>query len=247
MMRATAIGPYRPAYVGSLGQLPKGTVTLLDPPVVEDGGITEVAPASKVSLIWSVDNTTTTTGGSVQPVLGFPDTFEFFVVPTTQVEQPWLTLTVSHGYAVLLKKPDYSALVKGTTFIATTSVAAIVALASSGGGHILVDGPKPLTEQAKGRGVAPLPGQLECPPGTTGTFPDCVAPLPGQLECPPGTTGTFPDCVVVDPEPKLPAPNGETPADTAKSQVPAWLLPTLVGVAGVSLLALLMGARRQKG
>ena len=42
--------------------------------------------------------------------------------------------------------------------------------------------------------VAPLVGEGStdpCPPGTTGTPPDCV---PDEEQCPPGTTGTPPDC-----------------------------------------------------
>lgn len=52
----------------------------------------------------------------------------------------------------------------------------------------------------------------ECPPGTTGTFPDCV-----PIECPPGTTGTPPNCVAPPgfceqfPTDPICLPPGETP------------------------------------
>jgi hypothetical protein len=55
--------------------------------------------------------------------------------------------------------------------------------------------------------TTPIPPPDECPPGTTGTPPDCV---PAD-ECPPGTTGTPPNCEPIPPPDECPAGTTGTP------------------------------------
>ncbi len=53
------------------------------------------------------------------------------------------------------------------------------------------------------------PPPEQCPPGQTGTPPNCVTPAPEQ--CPPGQTGTPPNCVTPPPEQCPPGQTGTPP------------------------------------
>jgi hypothetical protein len=255
--------------------------TLLNPPVVEDKGLTLVAPGSKASVLWSVNSTTTDQGAEKRTLSGYPATQEWKIVGGT-AGNGWLTRMVNDGYAVLLQKPDFGGLQPQFTFVLTLDAGAIKSLAKSGGNYIVIDGPDVLIAQAQGIGPGPGPGPgpggqpasgcpkgtygwppfcfgtpevgKKCPPGTVGTIPNCT-PKAGTKVCPPGTTGVFPDCTPIPPEKKT-CPKGTTGVypyckkagtpQQAKSALPSWLLPVVVGIGAVSVVALVIGSSSKK-
>ena len=201
---------------GAFGQTAPG---LLNPPVVEVGGLTLLAPISKDSSIWSVDNVTTMdpgagatkSGGACCPVFPaplFPGT-ETWTTVTAMPGDSWLSAVLDAGEkVVLLQKPDFQDLVPETVFVVTTDPAAVLGLARTGGAYIVMGGNRDIITAAQGGGGV-VPRMGVCPPEAPGVYPACICPegvfnhITGVCEeavspvptCPAHAPGPWPNCL----------------------------------------------------
>lgn len=245
-------------------ELPGSTPSFLDPPTVNDGGITRVAPSSLPTLKWSVSSTTSwdeAKGASVQKVDGVHDTYLVEVVPSTPGDQ-WIDSSIASGYAVLFEPKPPTELKETLTFITTKDPAMILSIAGPQGSGMYVDGPGQFLEQAKSGGGAPPPQ-----PSTPGT-PPTPPSLPNMGYAPPckqGDMEVFGLCypAIGVPRPGEQPPQIEPPAPVTPPQppqpsqppasktagmggAPGWLLPVLVGAGALSVFALMRSGERKR-
>jgi hypothetical protein len=161
----------------------------------------------------------------------------------------WVTDLVNRGYVVMVENP---ANVAGATVrVLATGQPASVALLSQcdGGSYVIVDAyPAALVAaeafKASGSeippmGVEPEPGD-PCPPGMVGVQPYCISassPWPEIPGLPPAPTpgGQVPGQTI---------PGGQTPAPQ-KSALPAWVLPTVIGVSVLAVGGAIVVSRRR--
>lgn len=241
--------------------LPGTNPSFLDPPTVDDGGITKVAPGSLSALKWSVGSTTSwdeTKGATVQKI---PDGFETYlieVVPSSPGDQ-WIDSSIASGYAVLFEPKVPTELKDTLTFITTKDPAVVRSIAGAQGSGMYVDGPGQVLEQAKSGGVvAPPPPGGEIPGGTPPSLPNMGYAPPckqGDMEVfglcypilglpqpttPPTTPGGTPP---VPPTPSKPPSPTKT---AAMGSAPGWLFPVLVGAGALSVFAIMRSGGRKR-
>lgn len=215
-------GDYRHGGDGVFGQLIPPEVLYASPPTWNDNGLRRITDQSRVTFVWSINATTNldvTMGASVEHNLDYYDTLLLRAV--AGVGDTWLSLFVDQGYVVMFLPKGVKELgptldfyiSKDTNFIADNAAYALNHL-------IIIDGPEPIIQLAKGI-LAGTTGGEQCPAGTTGTWPVCIPtqlPLPGELPglpgelpselpstgCPPGEIGFPPFCFAVPGVPGVP-------------------------------------------
>lgn len=250
----------------SLGQFPMGTL-YASPPAYNDGGLLRIDQSAAPAFLWSINSTTTddpVRGATFEEDPGFAETYLMEVV-SAKPGNDWLTTYMAAGYVILFGKKSVEELGPSLSFVATTDPRAVAHYAAyEANNYMIVGGPEPIIAAAKTGGpVSPtpgptpgLPGDLPgtlpsggCPEGTVGVPPACV-PIPGAE--PPGTSppGTEPPPGTTPPgtEPPPDEPSNGKPADSALvagTEAPAWLLPALVGVAGLSVFVIIRASRKQ--
>jgi hypothetical protein len=207
-----------------VGQIAPGSV-YVEPPYYDDGGLLRIDPGSVSAFKWSMNATTTSDGAALTDLTGYANTSMLEVLPVTfgGAGDNWFDNYLASGFVVLFRGKPITQLSNTLTFIVTMDPAAIKEFAAADANDFMVvDGPAPLIELAKG--VAPTPGAAppQMPP------PELPAPTPAE------------------PLPAPPAPAVAPAAAALAPEGPSWLLPTLIGVAGVSIFAI-MRARRKKG
>lgn len=244
------------------GQLPTALPSFLDPPTVEDGPITRVAPGSLASVKWSINSTTTSDTSKGATVQAVGDAYETYVmeIAPAQPGDFWIDTTLADGFAVLFQPKAPTDLQPTLTFIATKDAAVISSMAGPQGQALYVDGPDELLQQAKTAPSTPA----EPPPGTstpvpvpstnTGYAPPCK---PGDMEvfglCYPilglPTTETPPVPGTTTPIPTpTPVPTTETPPTKTAGLggAPSWLLPALAVTAIVSVAVIASGKKGKR-
>lgn len=239
----------------SEGALPTALPSFLDPPSVQDGPITRVAPSSVATMKWSINSTTTSDPSKGATVQAMADAFETYVmeIAPAQPGDFWIDTTLGDGFAVLFQPKAPTDLQPSLTFIATKDPKVIFAMAGPGGQALYVDGPDSLLEQAKA-GPSPTTTTTTTPPvappsTNMGYAPPCKQgdmevfglcypilglPTPGSTPVIPGTETPVP-----------PTPGTETPPTktAGASELPGWLVPALVVTGVVSLAVIAKGKK----
>ena len=243
------------------GQIPAGALYVA-PPYYDDNGLRRIDQQSLPTFAWSVNTTSTdepNAGSSMQELPGFVETFSMEIA--SGVGNYWLDTYLSAGFVVLFwgKSPEQLgstlrfAISKDPMYIAANA-------ATAANFAMVIDGPEAIITQAKQLlgdvPTAPTIPTGGCPPGTVGIPPFCIGTptgvptVPGVPTAPTKPTEP-PPTKPTEPPSTAPTKPTEPPPPPIEAKVvskaPTWLLPALIGVAAVSVFAIVRagGSKRR--